>query len=256
MRKGFLAVLILAAGTILPAQQALNNDTVVKMIKAGLSDDVIVTTINASAGTYDTSPNGLIALKQSGASDKVISAIVAKAAPGAPSAPAASAQPPLPPGIDSLGVYYKSGDAWQMLPNEVAVFESGGLLKHVASAGLVKENLNGVGGGQRSKLVVKTPATFIIHLAQGRAPSDYRLFRLHVSGNNRQFESAAGELGKESSTGVRDDVQFTSKQVGDSAYEIVINSDVGDGEYGFLEPQDTSSKTPSSGKMYTFAVVD
>jgi len=263
MRKGFLAVLFLAACSLLAAQ-AMNNDTVVKMIKAKLSDDVIVTTINASAGTYDTSANGLIALKQAGASDKVIAAIVAKASPAdssspaAPSAPAAAPPPPpLPPGVDDIGVYYQdSGGNWQMLPAEVVVFESGGLMKHIASAGLVKENLNGVVGGQRSKVVVKTPATLILHLSQGRAPSDYRLFRLHVSGNNRQFESEAGELGHESTSGVHDDVTFNSKEIGSSAYQIVLNNDVGEGEFGFLEPEDASSKTPpSSGKIFTFAVV-
>jgi len=262
MRKSFLVALFLAVGSVLVAQD-MNNATVVKMVKAKLSDDVIVTTINASAGTYDTSPNGLIALKQAGASDKVIAAIVAKTTPSAPpaAAPAAVPAPPpaaLPPGIDEIGIYYQdSAGNWQMLPTEVVVFESGGLMKHIASAGLVKEDQNGVVGGQRSKLVVKTPATLIIHLAQGRSPNDYRLFHLHTSGNNRQFECVAGELGHESSSGVHDDVAFNSKEIGPSAYQVTLNSDVGQGEFGFLEPEDASAKAPaSSGKIYTFAVVD
>jgi hypothetical protein len=77
----------LAISPLLFAQQALNNDAVIKLVKAGLSDDLIVTTINASPGTYDTSPDGLIALKAAGASDKVVSAIVLKASGAAPSAP-------------------------------------------------------------------------------------------------------------------------------------------------------------------------
>jgi hypothetical protein len=265
MRKGFLAALFLSICAMLPAQ-AINNDTVIKMVKAGLTDDVIITTINASAATFDTSPDGLIALKQAGASDKVIAAVVAKSAPAAPAAPtdvsAATAPappaPPLPPGIDSMGVYYQdSGGNWQMLPGEVVVFESGGLVKHVATAGLVKHDLNGVVGGMRSRLVVKTPATFIVHLPEGRSPNDYRLFRLHVAGNNRQFQSAAGELGHESTSGARDDIEYLTKEVGPSAYQVVLNGDLGDGEFGFLEPQDTGSKAPpSSGKIFTFAVVN
>lgn len=101
MRKVFLAILSLAFCTLLVAQQALNNDTVIKMVKAELSDDVIITTINASAGAYDTSANGLIALKQAGVSDKVIAAVVAKGAATAPSpaSPPASAAPePSAPG--------------------------------------------------------------------------------------------------------------------------------------------------------------
>ncbi len=39
MRKSLLAVLVLAACSFLAAQQAMNNDAVIKLIKAGLSDD-------------------------------------------------------------------------------------------------------------------------------------------------------------------------------------------------------------------------
>ena len=56
-------------------------------MKAGLSDDLIVSTINSSPGSYDTSADGLIALKKAGVSDKVVAAIATKNA-----APSASAQ--------------------------------------------------------------------------------------------------------------------------------------------------------------------
>jgi len=78
MRKSLLGILFLVLCPLLAAQQGLNNESIIKMVKAGLSDDVIVATINANAGGYDTSPDGLIALKQAGASDKVIAAVVAK----------------------------------------------------------------------------------------------------------------------------------------------------------------------------------
>jgi hypothetical protein len=275
MRKAVCAVLFLAFCPFLVAQQvpflyaeqekALNNDAIIKMVKAQLSDDVIVTTINASPGAYDTSPDGLIALKQAGVSDKVIAALVAKSAPAspdsaAPSTPDASApSAPLPPGVDNVGAYCKdSGGNWQPLPSEVVIFQSGGLVKHVASAGLVKEDLNGLVGGMRSRLVVSTPITFILHVPQGRTASDYELVRLHVVGNNRQFQSVAGGLIHESSGSIRDEIDFSSTQIGPSVYQIVLNNGLGDGEFGFLEPQDTSSpKTPaSSGKIFTFAIVD
>ena len=60
------------------ATKALNNDSVIKLIIAGLSDDLIISTINALPGAYDTSPDGLIGLKTAHASDKVVSAIVLK----------------------------------------------------------------------------------------------------------------------------------------------------------------------------------
>jgi hypothetical protein len=167
--------------------------------------------------------------------------------------------PPLPPGVDNIGAYYKdSGGNWQPLPSEVVIFQSGGVVKHVASAGLVKEDLNGLVGGMRSRLVVTTPVTFILHIPQGRTANDYELVRLHVVGNNRQFQSVAGGLIHESSSSLRDEIDFSSKEIGPSAYQIVLSNELGEGEFGFLAPQDAlSPKTPaSSGQIFTFAIVN
>ena len=224
-----------------------------------------------SPGAYDTSPDGLIALKQAGVSNKVIDAIVAKSASGpaspdsaAPSTPAARAPSaahfaPLPPGIDNIGAYYKdSGGNWQPLPSEVVIFQSGGLVKHVASAGLVKEDLNGLVGGMRSRLVVSTPITFILHVPAG--PHRQRL-RAHSPPCCRQQPPIPIRRRRPhpgTSSSLRDEIDFSSTQIGPSAYQIVLNNGLGDGEFGFLEPQDTASpKTPaSSGKIFTFAIVD
>lgn len=95
MRKLILAVVFMVICPLLIAQQAMNNDSVIKPVKAGLSDDLIVTTINAAPGTYDISADGLIALRTAGAADKVVAAIVAKAAAPAP-AGTAPGPPPAP----------------------------------------------------------------------------------------------------------------------------------------------------------------
>jgi hypothetical protein len=95
VRKSFCIFVYIAFAPLLLAQQALNNDAVIKLVKAGLSDDLIISTITASPGAYDTSADGIIALKQCGASDKVVAAIVVKnttAVPAARPAPAASEQ--------------------------------------------------------------------------------------------------------------------------------------------------------------------
>jgi hypothetical protein len=99
--RRFFALFV--SSLFLQAQQTLNNDSIIKMVKAGLSDDVIASTVNSSAGTYDTTVDGLIGLKSAGVNDKVIAALVAKntggsSAPAAPSAPpATSANPSTPP---------------------------------------------------------------------------------------------------------------------------------------------------------------
>lgn len=93
MRRNLIAaVLGLALCPLLHAQQTLTNDSVIKLAKAGLSDDLIISTINASPSTFSTSADSLIDLKKAGVSDKVIAAIVQKNAEPAP----ATAQPPAP----------------------------------------------------------------------------------------------------------------------------------------------------------------
>jgi hypothetical protein len=57
------------------SQQALNNDTIVKMHAAGLSDDLVVSNIANQPGTYQTGIDDLIALKKAGLGDKVIRAM-------------------------------------------------------------------------------------------------------------------------------------------------------------------------------------
>lgn len=87
MRKFIALFLPITFCTFCFAQQSMSNDSVIKMVKAGLSDDVVVSTINASPGQYMTTPDALIALKQAGVDDRVIAAVIAKAS-SAPLAPA------------------------------------------------------------------------------------------------------------------------------------------------------------------------
>jgi hypothetical protein len=78
MRKCSIAVLLLFWCALAIAQQTLTNDYIVKMAKAGLSDDLILSSINASPGKFDVTTDGIIALKRGGVSDKVVSAILLK----------------------------------------------------------------------------------------------------------------------------------------------------------------------------------
>jgi hypothetical protein len=103
VRKNILAVLFLSICPLVVSQQALNNDSVIKLVKAGLSDDLIVSTITASAGNYDSSAEGIIALKTAGASDKVVAAVVSKAAAPVPIPTTAPATPPPPPASGNPG---------------------------------------------------------------------------------------------------------------------------------------------------------
>ena len=78
-RTGILT-LLLGIAPVLYAQQSqkpITNADVAKMVKAGLSESIVVATIQANPGNYDTSTDGVIKLKKSGVTDSEIKAMLA-----------------------------------------------------------------------------------------------------------------------------------------------------------------------------------
>jgi len=78
MQRKIIIFVLATCSIFAVAQQSMNNDTVVKMHAAGLTDEMIVSTIAAQPGTYATSVDDLIALKKSGLTDRVIGAMIVK----------------------------------------------------------------------------------------------------------------------------------------------------------------------------------
>jgi hypothetical protein len=276
MRKAFLACLLLLC-PVLFAQETLTNESVIKLLKAGLSEELVLTTVNSSPGNYDTSVNGLIALKKAGAGDKLISAIILKtsgaasaaaasSAPAQPTAPGTADAPAaitlasgtLPAGVDTVGVYFleKAGNHWQEVPAEVVNFKKEGSLKHLASAGVLKGEMTGLVGGNRSPLMMKLPAKFILYVPEGRAPGEYQLIHLHSNADSREFRAANGGIVKDAGGALRDVLDYTPKKIAPRVYLIEMPEDFERGEYGFLPPSETSigDNIPTATKLYSFSL--
>src|ERR1035438_697753 len=70
-------LLLLACVTALCFSQAtLTNDSIIKMVKAGLSEDIVLSSVHSQPGRYATGADDLIALKSAGVSDKIIAAMM------------------------------------------------------------------------------------------------------------------------------------------------------------------------------------
>jgi hypothetical protein len=77
--KPFLcSIAIFLCLTVAHAQQVLHNDDIIKMHSAGLSNEIITSTINSQPGVYSTSIDDLIALKKAGIDDKIVKAMIEK----------------------------------------------------------------------------------------------------------------------------------------------------------------------------------
>ena len=256
MRKSLLAALFVAVCAVLGAQQAMNNDSVIKMMKAGLSDDIIVGSINSQPGQYDTSANGLIALKSAGVSDKVVGAIMSKATGASAPAAAPAASNGLPPGIDEVGVYYKDkSGAWIEVPSEIVNFKSGGVLKSLATDGLVKGDMNGHIQGPTGKIKTTFPVVIAVYASEGTQITEYQLLRLRTHSDSREFRSTTGGVFHSSGGATHDSVDFKSEKIAPRLYQVTLDSSLGKGEYGLLPPGSVSSSNMASGgKIFSFSI--
>ena len=262
LRKALLACLFVAfaaSHTAAYSQQMLDNSAVLKLIKGGLSDDLIVQTINAQPGKYATTPDDLMRLKSAGVSDKVLGAMISKGvAPAAPVASSTSATAPASingfTGVDEIGVYYKDkAGQWIQLSPEIINFKSGGVLKSIATNGIVKGDKNGHIPGKTAKLVLTRQTDVLIYAAEGVSPEEYQLLKLRVNSDNREFRSETGGVFHSSGGAQRDVIDFKPVKVAPRMYQFTLAPGLPIGEYGILPPGSlSSSNAASAGKMFTF----
>lgn len=107
--KRIFALVVLLAVSLAARAAVMTNDDVVKMVKAGVGDSLILQQIERSQPAFDTSVDGVIALKKSGVSDTVINRMMSARAPaqGQPMSGAPTQQghapPPPPPTQAAVG---------------------------------------------------------------------------------------------------------------------------------------------------------
>src|SRR5580658_1482487 len=243
------------------AQEALTNDSVVKMLKAGLGEGVVIGMIQSQPGKYSVTPDDLVALKGQGVGDKILGAMIAKGSGGpAPEGGNAAggnsaADTDLPKDAD-IGVYYKRGMEWEEMLPEVVNWKTGGVLKHVASAGVVKGDVNGHLEGANSRNSLKSPVEVVIYAQEGVAITEYQLIHLHEQSDSREFRTVTGGVMHESGGATRDVIPFEGKRVSKGVYKVLVPK-LGAGEYGFLPPGAAASHSSASiGKIYTFRLIE
>lgn len=74
----FLSPVIIFTSVAYTASDKLTNDTIVELVKAGLSDTAIVSLIKQSPTDFDTSPSAIIKLKGANVTNTIIEAMIEK----------------------------------------------------------------------------------------------------------------------------------------------------------------------------------
>jgi hypothetical protein len=130
MRIGYLLALVLAV--CLPAQETLNNETILKLAKAGVGEGLLVSMINQRPGQYALSADEIVRLKSAGVPDGVIAAMIVRTTAtdarlvagkttsvGISSEPNVQAQAPRdavggPPRSGPIRVYVTDSQSWEI----------------------------------------------------------------------------------------------------------------------------------------------
>jgi hypothetical protein len=226
----------------------LDNQAIIKMVSAGLSEDVVLAAVNSQPGSYSVNPDDLISLKQNKVPDNIIATMIRRRnEPGSPSEAL--------PSLAEVGVYYGEAGSWIDFKPEVVNWKTGGVVKSVSSLGVVKRDVNGLVNGPSSPNILKTPLEVLIYTSEGVGATEYQLVRLHQHNNRREFRTVTGGVFHVSEGAMRDLVSFDSKKIAPRLYRITLTN-LAAGEYGFLPPNNELQNRASAslGKMYTFRV--
>lgn len=233
-------------------QKSMTNDSVVRMVKAGLGDELVVQTINTQPGRFSTGADDLVALKAAGVSDRVITAMVnSRRKLLTPGPETAAVQPP----VDEIGAYYKDGHGnWVPIESEFVHIKSGGFIKSTVTDGIIKQDRNGHLNGRESKLALQRPIQILLYVPEEVSPKEYELLRFRLNSNSREFRTLTGGVFHSTGGADRDEVPFTTVKKAPRTYEFTIDDKVGGGEYGILPPG--TGNVTNGGKIYTFAITE
>ena len=271
-----LAPLFLVLATLVSNAQnkPLTNDDVVQMVKAGLDAETVVKAIQANDSAFDTSVQGLLALKGAGIDKPIIDAMLeaqkgknqsrqssastnpaaqvgSNGGPPTPGNPVETKRPldasqnpvPWPKEIEGMekevGIYYKQDGRFSVLYGRpVVASQTGGFLKSSLTMGMSKIRSKGEVPGKHAQLQVPTrqPA-FYFYMPEGQTPDSFVVVRMEEKGNRREFQvgSFGGAAGGASSGLELDKVaQVIIERVVSQVYRVTPDKELHDGEYGFL----------------------
>lgn len=213
------------------------------MTALGLSDELIIAKIRSVSGSgglkFDTSVDGLKALKAAKVSDEVIKVMLNPAPPPAPVVVAASpvsTDPDLPP--PEVGVYWKDGTKFVLLQGmAVSQAKVGGRAGSFFTNGMRSEHWDATVAGPTSQnRVNERRPVFYFYVPDGDTAADYVLIKLEKKGDHREFQvgSFGGVTGGKSGVKKDKEIPYHAEHLGIRIYKITLDSDLKAGEYAFF----------------------
>ena len=234
-----------------------------KLSRAGVSQDVIEAKVLQNGKTFNLTPDQILELKTAGVNDEVIRVMMDfNAPPSAPPAAPASGSTKAPdadkPIVSEIGLYWLSDHGWADVPAEVVYWKTGGVMKNIASLGIIKGDINGRVRGASSTTLVARPVELLLYTPDGASVGESQFLRLHGHANAREFRTVTGGIFHYSGGAMRDVRPLDGKKIAPRTYRISL-ADVKPGEYGILPAGSGTMATNGAStiqKIYTLRVVE
>ena len=238
--------------------QPLNNYSIIKLVKAKLGEDIIISIINTQPGKYSLGVDDIIALKQAGVSEKTITVMLNKSASAPPPPPAGPAgatnmpdqsyQPVANRSLSAVngnipvpkkhGLYYLASNQLVPIEGQVISFaRSGSLLSSTVTFGIKSRKINVQILRERAAHTTGTQPVFHYRAASGTdsaggSAGDLVLVHMSVGHNRRQFEVGAGGAWRASSgISIRSQLPVTRKQIEPDLYQLTPDDLLKPGQY-------------------------
>ena len=255
--------------TLPPPEKPMTVQDVIKLSKAGYSDDLIIEQIKKKLQHFDLTTNQLLQLKTARVSERVVKYMIDPAsAVAAPctSAATSKANPASQSTTNSeakdhdavptdVGIYVRQNGEWTAMLAELVNWKSQGTLKTAATLSFVNGDQSGIVDGPMSRNHFTSPLEFLIVMPEGVTITGYQLVRLHRRGEERDFRIATGGIAHASNDAGRDMMVFNPVRLSPSAYTVELK--VYAGEYGFLPPDSVTARNDAAlAKIFTFRIME
>jgi hypothetical protein len=288
MVKTFLIAIAVLCFEVASAQEPLTNDSVVKMVKAGLSADVIVSMVKTQPAKYDLTPDQLIGLKSAAVPDRVVAAMVEKgsgggagsyadphasgATPVAGTIAAGDPNDPMSPHDSGIYLYAKNKNGeYKLTELEQASYQgskTGGLLASSLTYGIKKVKSKAEIPGQHAS--IRTPDTqpaFYFYFEDKAAglgkggfgsvsnPNQFALVKFDVTKTTRETVIGQyGVTGASSGTDEKSMVTFKSEKLRSGMYKVTPNVPMEPGEFCFLSSFGAAAGAAAAAQIFDFGV--
>jgi hypothetical protein len=264
-----------------PAPEVLTNETVIKLIDAGIPEQAIIGKIRTSATNFDMSTDQLIALKAKGVSGPVLAAMLDPKPPAAAPVPEFSADSPdlsVPhyPGVYILDPRQKK--MWRITPTSSNQAKTNNLLGYALTLGLAPLSVKASIPGKSAKVQTndKFPEFYFFfdesvpRALQGSgsslwttgagsitsSPSELSLVRFAQKPSTREAKVGTVSIaGAKQGVMDSDQIPFEAKEVRPGVFKVSVSAALQPGEYGFIQAL-TGGNVSGGGGAMTARVFD